>query len=195
MDLTTKERVKVLTEAGGHGNDSLDTLYAKVITEVSAAVEKYLDRYALEATRTETLDVFDGQSVLTLRGYPVNASPAPVVKCDAARAFGSDSVVSDSLYAIDHETGQVLFDGFLPTPGPRVAAVTYKGGMAADVAGFVSAYPDIAGAVDLQVATLIQRRGNLSAQSAGAGSGNAAWEGSYKLLAEVTRVLDSHARR
>lgn len=192
MDLTTAARVRALLEGGGISQASLDTLITQAITEVSALVERLLDRQVLVAAVVETLDVEPLAGRFRLRAFPVTAWTD--ARHDVARAFGSDTVLPATAYAREDERGWLVLDQYELTPGPQVLRLSYTGGMAASTAAFISAYPDIAGAVDRQVASLVQRRHSLTAQAVNAGTMGASFQGAYDELAHLRGVLREHKR-
>jgi hypothetical protein len=72
--------------------------------------------------------------------------------------------------------------------------ITYTGGMAADTAGFISAFPDIAGAVDHQVAYLWHRRNELGIASVSGDAGSVS-VGADSWLPWVKVILEQYRRR
>lgn len=192
MDLTTSTRVRALLEGGGIQQGSLATLIAQAITDVSAYVERYLDRVVLVGAQVEYHDVLPLGQRFRLAAYPVTAWVD--VRHDTGRAFGADTVVDASAYVRDDANGWLEFDRYYLADGPRVLRVSYTGGMAANVDAFVTAYPALAGAVDQQVAALVQRRHSLTAQAVNAGNSGASFQGGMDLLPGVKRVLDEYRR-
>ena len=72
--------------------------------------------------------------------------------------------------------------------------MVYTGGMAADTTAFVAAYPDIASAVDQQVAYFWHQRNTLGLSSVSGDAGNVS-PGADSLLPSVKRTLDIYRRR
>lgn len=94
MDLTTKERVRVVL--GQRSNPAPDELVEILIDAVSAKVEAALDRYTLRTQRTEYFDIPSGARSVMLRGYPVTSLLR--VWVDSGRDFGiTDSTVSTTV--------------------------------------------------------------------------------------------------
>lgn len=182
MDLTTLARVKTLLAISASDDD---TLLNQLITAVSSEVEKFLNRTATAATYTEQYDVDEGQRVFFLRAYPVTALTS--IKVDILRSFTDAVAVDSSLYYADLARGKIKFDGYQPIPGPGVFQAVYTGGMAANAGAFVTAFPRVAQAVDMQVAYMFQRKAELAVSSK-------TWEGLSIVLESpmtlVKRVKD-----
>lgn len=166
MDLTTTTRVATLVNASGSVPAAFTSTVGQLITQVSAAVESFLDRYAESGvSRTEYLGVTKGQTVFRLRAYPV-ASVTSV-------SFDVDQGWTDTLDSADYLTPVYSAQGLLivrsplrtsdgyPDTLPGVLKVVYTGGMASSAANFATAYPDIVGAIDQQIAYLWHQRNNL----------------------------------
>lgn len=192
MDLTTTTRVRTLLEGGGIQQANLATLIAQAITDVSGYVERYLDRGAQVGARVEILDVQPLAQAFRLYGYPVTSFTD--IRHDTGRGFAASTVVPSTAYVRDDTNGWVTFDRYFLADGPGVLRIAYSGGMAADTASFVAAFPAIASAVDQQVAALIQRRHSLSGQNVSAGNMSAGFVGAYDLLPSVTQVLNEYRR-
>lgn len=192
MNLTTPARVRLLLEAGGSNQGSLDPVLAELIPAVSAAMERELDRHVLRVARTVDLDVDAGQRVFRLRGIPV-ASIASV-SFDPDRAFGSGTEIDASYYAANLETGRLTIDRYALTPGDGVLRVVYTGGMVEQGGDFGSEYPELAHLAALQVAYLLQRKDSLAATSQGMAGGTVGFSGPYSWLPIVREGLN-RARR
>lgn len=196
MDLTTTERVQTLLNSGGASLTGLDALISQVITDVSGRVEEHLGRAALVAERTEVFDVETPMRGVLLEAFPVLDAPAPIVKYSRDRAFGSAEAMDTEWYAVDLQRGIIRFDGWWPIGcSPRTLQIVYTGGMAADTAAFIAAWPMVAHAVDLQVSHLIQRRRGLGATGESVGAGSISVIGAYDLLPEVSNIIGLYRRR
>lgn len=192
MDLTTTARVKALIEAGGKAQTSLDGMIGTLVTVVSAAVEQYLGIGCELKNRTETFDLADGQKVVVL-GAP--AASISSVKHDLAHVFGTGTDLASTAYTLD-DGGRLLYlDDAILSPGRNVLRVAYSGGVAASETAFAAAWPDVAGAVDLQVAHLIQRRDTLGTTNVAVGGSSEGFDGGIDLLPLVKRVLDLRRTR
>lgn len=199
MDLTTTTRVENLILATGTPPAWTTTAIGQLITEVSAAVERYLDRYAQSGvSRTEYLDVEAGQRLFRLRAYPVASMTS--VSFDPEQVFGSDTVIDSGDYfsPLYNSSGVLRFPYDLNPPDtatlPDCLKVVYTGGMASSTANFITSYPDIAGAVDKQVAFLYQNRNNLGVSSVSGDAGSISI-GAEAWLPQVKVVLDQYRRR
>ena len=194
MDLTTLARVKVHIEAKGQtiGHDSkADPLLEVLIDDYSAAFERYLNRQVLVGATTEYFDVEPGQRVFMLKGYPVGSVTS--VYHDTSREWTSGEVDSDNYY-LDTTTGVMTVDKHGLYPGAGVFRVIYSGGMGASAAAFITAFPDIAGACDIQVAYHFSRSKSLGAKSVSGRDGSITNEGALKLLPTVRAALNGHRR-
>lgn len=194
MNLSTVARVKALISSKGTAPDNVDAELAAVLATVSGAVEAYLDRYALTGARTEYLDVEPGQCVFRLRAYPVSALASAYF--DPDQAFGSSTALTSSDYFSPTLESVGLFRLKYPlgSSGPRSLKVTYTGGMAATAEAFVTAYPDIAGAVDVQTSHEWQRRNALGVTSVSYPDGTNASLSFDRWIPSVKQVLDRYRR-
>ena len=192
LDMTTVARVKALIIGLSASDTTYDAELDRWIDQLSAAAEKHMNRVALAAAQTQFFDVRPSQAVFFMRATPVTAWTA--VNNDDARTFGTSTVVDADNYATDDDVGKLEFDGVVLAPGPKTLKVTYTGGMAADTTAFVAAFPDIAGAMDVQIAHLHQRRGQLGAQSVSADGASISVDDPTKWLPVLKRALDAHRR-
>ncbi len=193
MDLSTLARVKTHLEASSTkiASAGAEALLSELISSYSAAFESYLNRTVLAAERTLQLDVERAQQTFTLPAYPVSAIAS--VKNAWDRDFSSVTALDSDYYYVDSQ-GILTVDQIALIPGPGVLQVVYTGGMAADAASFVTAYPEIAGALDMQVAAHWQRQGQLGAQGVNVGQGSVSFTGPMKLLPEVRATIGKWRR-
>lgn len=162
LDLTTTARVKSMLDPSYTATD-LDALIAVLITAVSAAAEKEMDREALTNTYTEFFSPQPFQTKFPLAAFPVVSVVS--VKEDFDRGFGSGiAALDDTDFTID-DLGILTVDNYRMAPGNRTMRVVYSGGMATTAAAFVTAFPDVAFAVDMQVAFLVRRKNQLGVTS------------------------------
>lgn len=198
MDLTTSARVKQWA-AGAISGSGLDDLIASLITDVSAQAEKHMGRVA-EIPGTDRADYFDvewdGQRHFPLKAWP--ATSITDVRYDPDADFGSETILPATAWL--DITGDSENDGLLSLRTRLRAAdhslkVNYKGGMAADTAAFVAAYPDVAGAVDAQVFFFLQRRDTLGIESVSGEGGSITNLSDIRWLPHVRRILDYHRRK
>lgn len=195
MDFTTATRVKKhleLTTAVG------DALLAQLIPAVSLQVEKYLGFSrpggALTAERTETHDVHPGDGLIWLRSWPVDLEEDFEVKNAFDRDFAAAEVIDAELYHVDAEVGRLAFDRYGLIPGPGALQVVYTAGFGADADDVVELYPDVATAVDLQVAFLYKRKDTLGLSSFSAEGGSVSFLNPEGLLPQARALLDGFRR-
>ena len=196
LALTTLDAVKAYATAFGEKGWDGATFEAWVtglIARASAAIQKHLNRELLLEARTRDFDLARGQRRIFLPASPVTV--APVVKVDAARVFGSDTVVDATTYAVDSRLGVIEFDDVPTVCGAGVARVTWTGGLAATAADLIAAYPDIAQACELTIQNVIQRRLALGGSLQGGGQGGSAtYVDAIKILPVVADALRAHWR-
>lgn len=186
MNLTTLEKVKSRLSKGYEGHLAF---LNQLIEEVSVYVEGWIDRTVQTGTVTETFDVSESQRLVQLAAYPVTSITS--VSNDTSRTFTSYSASTG--YVVD-SNGLLKFDYSL-IPGNQVLRVVYVGGMAATTAAFVAAYPDISGAVAMQVSYAFMRRTDLGGVSWNSGGGiGASSIGEFGLLDAVADILTPHKR-
>lgn len=195
MDLTTTARVASRVKPGQTTlgtND--DLLVAQMITDVSGQVERYLDRYTLATSRTEYLDVAADQTAWRLKAYPVTAVSSIIY--DADQAFDA----ADEMDADDYDDPTLETTGILTIPGGagptarKALKVTYTGGMAASTAAFISAYPDIAMAVEMQVVWHYLRRLGIGTAGRSGDKGSDTLVAGTPFIPEVKTTLDMYRR-
>lgn len=196
MNLSTVARVKALITSTGTANAGTDAEIAVVLATVSEAVEAYLDRETTAAAKTEYFDIEPWTAMVRLRAFPVSALTS--VHYDEDQVFGSDTLLTSSDYydpTLDRRGSLRFKVPFTPSDTrPNALKVIYTGGMAADAASFVTAYPDIAGAVDVQTAHEWQRRGALGVSSINYPDGTTASMTFDRWIPSVKQVLDHHRR-
>ncbi len=193
MDLTTSARVKEMLDSGGISvGSAIDTLITQMISTYSQNVERFLGRHVESTSRTEQYDIEVGQRFFHLPGSPISSITS--VKAADDRDFASaDAIDTDNYYA-DLARGSIEFDTSPSAVGPGTLQIIYEGGMAANTAAFIAAYPDVAQACDMQIAYVISRKDQLGAQSIGMQSGSIGWSGPVDMLPEVKRILEPYRR-
>lgn len=186
MDLTTATRVKDRLDITGSGEDGL---LGVLITSVSAHFERYTRRIALVGSQTEVLHRRRFNQLLPLRAVPASAVTSikfetqPNDLSTASAMDTDDYWLSGTGYFVELIAKPTL-DGFWE--------VQYTGGMAADTASFVTAYPDVADSVDLQVVHEWKRRQNPGSNVTSQGGSTTFSEPEIDLLKGVRRVWDSY---
>lgn len=197
MDLTTAARVATLVVPGETAPSAFNTVIGQVITAVSAAAERYLGRYAQTTSRTEYLTVQPGKRVYRLRAFPVTTLSS--VYLDAEQAFGNDTALTSEDYYNPTYANDGLFTlKFYPTvedtAAPNAMKITYTGGMATTTANFISGFPDIAHAIDLQCAHIYHTRNYAGTLSQSGDSGSVSIQ-TVDWLPEVKATLDRYRVR
>lgn len=195
MNLSTVDRVLALTSATGKATDETRAEVAAVLATVSGAVERYLDRLALRTARTEYHDVEVGQRRFALRAYPVTTLTS--VAFDPEQAWTTTiTATSDYLSPLYDGAGVLVvrYDLAPCVPAPGSLKVVYTGGMATDTDSFVAAYPDLAGAVDVQTSHEWQRRNALGVSSVSYPDGTTASLSLERWVPSVKQVLDYYRR-
>ena len=193
IELTTVARVKALLKHTGTGDDGV---IAPLVSEASHAALAYMDRAGSSESYTEFLDVHSSgtDQVFSLKAYPVSSVTS--VHYDQDWSFGATELLDpDDEYRLMRggETGQIMIRVSL-SPGPGVLKIVYTGGLAADTSAFVAAYPDIAGALDQQVAFWFQHRRELGSASVGGSGGSVAINNDDDFLPFVRTILQRHRR-
>lgn len=191
IDLTTVTRVKQLL--------SMDTALTKhdailnqLVDSVSGRVQSFLGLHTQSAVRTEVLDVeFDGQKRFHIPTYPITAFTS--LNYDPDGDFDSSTLVSSSDYRVNLARGIIVVE-LTFSEAYQALQIVYEGGMAADTTAFVSAYPDIAGAVDQQIAYEFQRRSDLG-MNAVSGQGGTVTQYPIKEFLPSVRAILSRYRR
>lgn len=187
--LSTVARVKSQLEITGSGEDAILTT---LLDGVSAAVEMYLGRGTLNQSRTEELDVDPRQSQFWLAGYPVGSITS--IKSSSTWAFATATAIDSDLYRIESNTGRLTLRTGINV-GPQSLQVVYAGGMASTPSAFITAFPDIANAVDMQVAEEFRRKNDPSLTSKNFATEKArGYSGEVHWLDRVKEVLNAHRR-
>lgn len=199
MDMTTATRVK---EALGITDSGSDTLIAQLITAVSNEVERVMDRYVLTTSRTETLPMRSFKKLVMLRAFPVTS--VSTIKVSQTLDFtDSDALVANEDYVLDLTLGTLRFivehdplrNYYSGLPiSPLYVQATYTGGMAVDTSAFISAYPELAQAVDMQCVHLFTRRASPGQTSQTLSDSSAQYQGELGLLRIVTEAARRHRR-
>lgn len=190
MDLTTATRVKTYLEGA---DTSKDAVLAQIITGVSARIERYLNRHVEAVERVEFYDLDFGQRRIFLRGYPVTEVDS-IYNDPIDQDFAASSLIAADDYVTDLTNGVVSFHLTRPLTGPRALKVTYTGGMGANAAAFITAFPEIALAAEWQVVHEFHNRNAPGASSVSIGGASVALVSGLDLLPIVKQALDGHRR-
>lgn len=207
MELTTEARVSQLINPGGaltpDSNDAAadqTVIFRQLIIAVSSAAEGYMDRQAKLKATTEYLTVRDFQRLFQLKAWPVESVTS--VAFDPEQTFGTDTLlvaVDDYLNPVLSESGILAIRRDLwsaDEPARESLRVIYRGGMAATTEEFIKLYPDLAGAIDQQIAYIWARRNQQGVQSIGGELGNVAFPSPpvYEWCFASKTVLDRYRR-
>jgi len=193
MDLSTVARVKTLL---GIGVATYDTELGQILTMVSGQAESYMDRQTdSSAPSTQYLDTLETgtRTVYQLQAFPV--SSITTIHYDPDLDYGATTLLSSDDYRVvrNGDMGQFMLL-ISVAPWPSSLKVVYAGGMAATAGAFVTAYPDIAGAVDAQVAFLFQRRKEFGLEGVSGAGGSVSMFSPVTFLPMLRQVLSKYRR-
>lgn len=201
MDMTTSTRVK---EALGITGSGSDTTIAQMITAVSNEVERLMDRHAQTSARTEVYQIRATKRLVLLKGYPVDTGAAFTIKVSQNGDFSTaDALDQYTEYTLDATRGEIrLLGGFEPLRdadsgkpiAPIYVQVTYTGGMATTAGNFVTAFPEVAQAVDMQVVHQFKRRATPGQTATEMGDSSASYQGELGLIKITTEAARRHRR-
>ncbi len=192
MDLTILPMVKSALTAGGvEIGTGLNGYLQDLITQYSATVQLELNRKTEQTERTELYDHAAGQRYTYLYAYPVLADPVVEVRTSLDGTF-TDDPVSD--ISIDYLEGRIWWRGALPPAGMGTVQVKYAGGMAPNTDAFISAYPDIALAIDQQITYFYQRKDSLGSTSVSIEGGSIAFQSAVEWIPALKAMIDKHKR-
>lgn len=187
-DLSTVARVKALAE---ETSSDWDAWFTAELAAVSYEIALFMGRHIVTAERTEDYELGIGRSVLTLDAAPCSAIGTVIYAPD--RAFTATTAMNTREYSTSLPGGWVrLHQPSYYSPG--YLRLTYTGGLGADTAAIVVAYPDIARAVDLEVVHRWRRRDTLDGNVKTMSGGATMHEGPLKLHPETRRRLAPYRR-
>jgi hypothetical protein len=132
-----------------------------------------------------------------MRAFPVTTLTS--VYLDVDQAFGADTALTSDDYFNPTLSNDGIFALKLwPAVGevdaPSALKVTYTGGMGTTTANFISGYPDIAHAIDLQCAHIYHTRNYAGTLSQSGDSGSVSIQ-TVDWLPEVKATLDRYRVR
>jgi len=190
MDMTTKERIKLLRGIDDTGaDDQID----QVIGGVSARFEAILGRHALDTSYEETYELHRAAKVLWLRAYPISAISA-VTYSSVPNDTSATALIADDEYYLDAEAGIVRLRLSTTPYDPGYIAVEYDGGMGTTTAAFITNYPEIAAACDQQVVYELNRRNTPGGQLSTRDGRTEFSKSEVNLLRGVREVLVTYSR-
>ena len=174
------------------GDTTIDAELTGLIAAVSLRAERYIGRSFEQTERTETYDIGPRTRAVFLENWPIDTGQTFEVRNHVTRDF-TITAMTDTLYAIDADTGRVYFTSYLIT-GPGVMQIKYTGGLATSAVN-LQAIEDLEFAIRRQVGYEYMRRntpgGSPPAFGRGKGTGAQA-EGEVNWLISTQDVLDSY---
>jgi hypothetical protein len=201
MDLTTTQRVK---ECLGINGSASDVLINQLIKSVGYEIERLMDRHAHTSARTELYQMRAVKRLVLLKGYPVDTGSAVTVKVSTTADFTTaDTLTANEDYILDPQRGELRFLGsFEPLRdadsgrpiAPIYVQVTYTSGMATSTANFITAYPELAQACDMQCVHEFKRRSMPGQTATDMGDSSAQYTGELALIALVREAARRHRR-
>ena len=191
VELTTIDRVKANMK---NWVDDDQPYTDQLIKDVSAEIEIYLDRQVnLETGKVEIFDVLFGLFLYNLEAYPVTTITS--VKADTGRTFAASSAIDADNYTVKKDTGVLLIDKVVLTPGFQSLEVTYTGGIATDAEGVVKALPALSSACSKEVIARFRSRGEeMTVSSSIAGGAITRRSSILNFAPEVISILDQLKR-
>lgn len=191
FDLTTIARVKALMPVDVSDHDAL--ISGQLIPQWSARVAEMLGREVAVAARTQTFRLRRFQRLIPLPAYPVTAVSSVSY---GQKANDLESLTEHEDWFLDPDARHLrLTEEFHARFDYAVLSVTWTGGMAATTDAFVSAYPDIAGALDMQIVHALNRRRSPGGTTEVFGGGSIRHEATLEVLPELTAAVALHERR
>ena len=176
---------------GGHGTTTNDTRLTELVNSVDFAFQTWMKRPAEQVSRVELIPVIhEFDRMVVLQASPIVSITTVIIS--ATRDFtGAPESASD--YTSDAEAGTLHFD-FDLTAGINTMQVTYVGGMAADVAAFKLAYPDIHHWANVQVEYEWERRNNAGATSVTEANSNRSFTAGVQILKGAIEAMAPYRR-
>lgn len=213
MDLTTSARVKLRLQPTISMSTTADSALSQLITQVSRACEVYARREFEWIARTEYYDVLDNEYVFFLHAWPARTAAGAFTVIPRATItvyndsqhetssytqFPSTTALDQSLYAIDSTSGAVRVDkSYSMQQGWNALKITYTSGMNSSVtsaATFVTAYPEIALAVENEVVDQFRRMSRPDANNIALGGASLSLFVSDDLSPYTKAILDKYRR-
>ncbi len=202
-DLTTLARVKEFI-ASSFSDVTQDSIIASAISDVSRRFVEYLKIHATAIERTEVYRVRKFARTVTLDGTPIDTAQTFEVQIGFNDTEWANVTIEDRTSFSIHAAGgfiEFVDSGTTVIRRARLVRaanyvrVKYTGGLGADTAAIVAAFPDVALACDMQTKYLIERRMSLGGNVTTGQGGATEFQGEYMLLKDVRAALDTYARR
>lgn len=189
-DFSTVARVKAFA---GITTTTHDAWLTQVIPQLSAAFARHLGRwgedgtdYTTVASHVERFDPDGVRRAFRMRGVPI-VSVGSVVHGDVTYT-ADDYILLADLGVVE----------FLVPPvydAQNRLVVTYTGGMAADPASFITKFPDLALALEMQVSALLKARDSLGAPSISVAGAAVSFSEPGSWIPAVQSILERYVLR
>jgi hypothetical protein len=186
--ITSAARVKAQRDITG---SSLDAIVDKIIAGVSQMAEEYLCRRILAGNYTDVWPLRARTRYVRMLAVPVTAVSA--VRYARTRDFSAIDPMATSEYQVLLGEGQIYLSGLSTWLEPGFIQVLYTGGMAADTAAFIAAYPRIADAADNECVARLNRRAGPDGSPEAFGT-SVAYADELKPLTDFYEALKPHRR-
>jgi hypothetical protein len=152
FQVTTVARVKARKDLQGGG---LDATLATLVDSVSQEIEILLGRRLLTGSYTDALPLESRRRYVSLPAFPISAISS--VKYGGSYDFSAVTAMDPASYQLLGPGGQIFLSGLTTWMDPGFLQIVYTGGMAADTASFIAAYPRIADAAENEVIARLNR--------------------------------------
>lgn len=153
-------------EHGDTLNERLLQLLAGIVDDVET---RRWHTFIERKTRTVYPAFVYGDRTLSLRGWPVKRVDS--LTYDADRVFIGVDAVDQSLYFVDSEAAQIVFDEPLLARKQGTVQVVYSGGLATDFASLKAAYPGLVQGVCMWAGDWVDRGSRMTARERTSGQG------------------------
>ena len=190
LELSTLEEVKALLE---FEDNVRDVVLMKLIKDVSAEVEMYLNRST--AVVTDAIQYFDIPRYgvkMFLRAYPITTVTSLWNTTD--RTYDSTTIVDSDNYYVDTQHGIITVDKQYLLMGAGAVKLQYTGGMASNTANFIRDYRALSSALATEVMYRFQRNAEIGLIAASGGGSNVTLERRLQFHPSVQIVLQEHRR-
>jgi len=195
IELCTRDDVLLSPAMEGVRNATTDTFLDEYIEQAikatSEQAERECGRWFKLDTYTEVLDVNGGQTLLSLRAYPISSITSIKEATDGDFASATAKTSTNYWQMENGRTGQVKmrYVGFIGGPGS--VQVIYVGGLANET----NALPaDLRMAAIDQVAFAVRRASTAHLESEGQQQGSATYFRESALLPSVSAVFNRYRR-
>lgn len=191
LALTTIAEVKKFVEGTSTASDAILTA---LIGPVSESAEVYLNRHTESKSRVEVYPVDYNAPYIWLRGSPITS--VSDITLSLNRTFADIDPLDASTYDVITDTGEIFLrpQAFACIGAKGFMQITYVGGMAADTASFMAAFPRIANAAAMEVVNRFNRAKNPEGNLQFGVSGGVAYQKQLAPLDDFKNALASQRR-